>query len=96
MSVLRGPKWPIRVVFGTFDAIALRLLAEQQAKREELRMVSGMLPICPSCRKIRDDEGFWHRVEDYVEDHADVSFTHGICPGCGRTLYPDLVQDDDL
>ena len=44
-----------------------------------------------NCKKIRDDQGYWSHVEDYVSDHADVHFTHGLCPGCLDTLYPDMA-----
>jgi len=70
-----------------------RLLAELQARTEELGTLSGMLPICPLCKNIRDDAGFWHRVEDYVSGHADVTFTHGICPDCITKLYPDIAEE---
>ncbi len=60
---------------------------------EEINTLKGILPICANCKNIRDDEGYWHMVESYIRSHADVSFTHGICPDCAKELYPDLVDD---
>ena len=55
----------------------------------ELNTLRGILPICASCKKIRDDQGYWHQVENYMRDHAEVEFSHGICPECFAKLYPE-------
>ena len=55
--------------------------------------LSGFLPICASCKKIRDDQGFWSQIESYIQKHSDAKFSHGICPECTRKLYPDLVDN---
>jgi tetratricopeptide (TPR) repeat protein len=55
----------------------------------KVKKLSGLLPICANCKKIRDDDGYWHEVEIYVRNHADVLFSHGICPDCGQELYPE-------
>ncbi len=52
--------------------------------------LSGLLPICSNCKKIRDDKGYWNRLEGYIQEHSDAEFTHGICPECVKKLYPDL------
>lgn len=57
-----------------------------------VRTLRGLLPICASCKKIRDDEGYWHRVEHYVKDRTHAEFSHSICPDCAKELYPDWVQ----
>jgi PAS domain S-box-containing protein len=57
-----------------------------------VKSLSGLLPICASCKKIRDDKGYWSQVESYVEKHSDATFTHGICPDCIKKLYPDLAK----
>jgi hypothetical protein len=49
-----------------------------------------MLPICSSCKKIRDDEGYWQQIEEYIRDHSEADFTHGICNDCVKELYPDF------
>jgi PAS domain S-box-containing protein len=56
----------------------------------ELNALRGILPICASCKKIRDDQGYWHQVENYMRDHAEVEFSHGICPECAAKLYTEL------
>lgn len=57
---------------------------------EELRQLRSLLPICSSCKKIRDDQEYWQNVEDYLEAHHEIDFTHGICPDCARRLYPTI------
>ena len=52
--------------------------------------LSGLLPICANCKKIRDDKGYWNRLEGYIQDHSNAEFTHGICPECVNELYPDI------
>lgn len=65
-----------------------KLIAELQAALSQVKQLSGLLPICASCKKIRDDEGYWHQVEVYIRDHAHVEFSHSICPDCMVKLYP--------
>jgi hypothetical protein len=60
----------------------------------DVRQLSGMLPICASCKKIRNDKGYWEAIDAYLRDHSDVEFTHGICPECVETLYPDVPPHD--
>lgn len=55
----------------------------------EVRTLSGLLPMCSSCKKIRDDQGCWNTLEGYVEAHSEAEFTHGMCPDCARRLYPE-------
>ncbi len=57
-----------------------------------VRTLSGLLPICAHCKHIRDDEGYWHRVEHYVQKHTHAEFSHGICPDCARKLYPEVAR----
>ncbi len=66
-----------------------RLITELQQALAEVRTLSGLLPMCANCKKIRDDQGYWTRLEAYFQARADVSFTHGICPECLKSLYPD-------
>jgi CheY-like chemotaxis protein len=73
-----------------------RELAKQnrQLKRalEEIKIISGLLPICSRCKKIRDDEGYWHQVEQYIQDHSKIKFSHSLCPECAKHLYPDIAD----
>lgn len=59
-----------------------RTIEELQKALAQVKQMSGMLPICSSCKKIRDDRGYWNAVEKYVTDHSDATFTHGLCPDC--------------
>ncbi len=75
-------------------AVADRELKKQTEELQralgEIRQLKGIIPICSSCKKIRDDRGFWHQVESYLQSHSDAAFSHGICPDCVKKLYPDL------
>lgn len=63
-------------------------LKKLQRARHEIITLSGLIPICSHCKKVRDDKGYWNQVESYIEDHSNASFSHGICPECSRKLYP--------
>ncbi len=67
-----------------------RLINELTAALARVKQLSGLLPICSSCKKIRDDKGYWKAIEKYISEHSEAEFTHGICPDCLRELYPDL------
>lgn len=70
------------------------LLAEKERLEEsmaEIRILRGILPICSSCKKIRDDQGLWNQVEAYIDQHSEAEISHGICPDCAKRLYPDLT-----
>ncbi len=58
----------------------------------EIKILSGLLPICASCKKIRDDQGYWTQLESYISEHSEVVFTHGCCPDCMKKLYPELYM----
>lgn len=59
----------------------------------EIKILRGLLPICASCKRIRDDEGYWQKLEKYIQDRSDAQFSHSICPECIQKLYPDLEDD---
>jgi hypothetical protein len=65
-----------------------KLINELQEALANIRTLKGLIPICSSCKKVRDDKGYWQQVEVYVRDHSEAEFTHGICPDCFRKLYP--------
>jgi PAS domain S-box-containing protein len=70
-----------------------RLVGELQAALAEVRTLQEILPICSYCRKVRDDENYWHSVEEYVSAHTDTRFSHGVCPSCYTTnVEPQLEQ----
>jgi hypothetical protein len=67
-----------------------RLIKELQDALAEVRTLSGFLPICSSCKKIRDDTGYWNQIEAYISKHTQADFSHSLCPKCAKKLYPDL------
>jgi hypothetical protein len=67
-----------------------RLIAEIQEALDSVKTLSGMLPICASCKKIRNDQGYWEQIEKIVSEKSDARFSHSICPDCATKLYPDL------
>lgn len=69
-----------------------RLIEELQTALAKVRRLTGLLPICASCKQIRDDKGYWHDVTVYVKNHSDASFSHGLCPDCAKKLYPELFD----
>ena len=58
----------------------------------EVKLLSGLLPICASCKKIRDDQGYWNQIEAYIQRHSQAQFSHSICPECMQKLYPDFAD----
>ena len=61
-----------------------------QLALSEVKTLSGLLPICTSCKKIRDDKGYWNQIESFIRDRSEAEFSHGICPDCAKKLYPDM------
>ncbi|UCG80462.1 MAG: PAS domain S-box protein [Desulfobacterales bacterium] len=69
-----------------------KLVHELQDALAEVRTLSGLLPICASCKKIRDDKGYWRQLEAYIRDHSEAEFSHSICPECKRRIYSELYE----
>ena len=98
----------ILVLAGVFLSVAIALITvryvlkvekilvhernELQAALSEIKTLSGLLPICASCKKIRDDKGYWNQLELYIRDHSEAEFSHSICPTCAEKLYGDLIK----
>lgn len=66
------------------------LIEKLQDSLANVKQLSGLLPICSSCKKIRDGKGYWNQIEGYIRDHSEVNFSHGICPECTKKLYPNI------
>lgn len=66
---------------------------ELQQALKEVKTLRGLIPICASCKKIRNDGGFWQQLEDYLSEHSGVEFSHGLCQPCIKKLYPGVYQD---
>lgn len=68
------------------------LISELQEALANIKTLSGLLPICASCKKIRDDKGYWKQIESFIEVHSEAKFSHGICPDCAEKLYPEFYK----
>jgi response regulator RpfG family c-di-GMP phosphodiesterase len=68
------------------------LIEELKAALARIKTLSGLIPICTHCKKVRDDRGYWEQVEAFVSRHSDAEFTHGLCPVCVEKLYPDWAR----
>ena len=66
------------------------LINKLQDTLSQVKQLSGLLPICASCKKIRDDQGYWNQIEAYIKERSEARFSHGICPDCAKRLYPDF------
>ncbi len=65
------------------------MIHELQEAFAKIKVLSGFIPICASCKKIRDDQGYWNQLEAYIQSHTEAQFSHGICPDCATALYSD-------
>lgn len=83
-------------------ASALRLKQEMDRRKArereleqalaEVKVLRGFIPICASCKNVRNDEGYWQQIEGYIQQHSEALFSHGICPACAKRLYPEYYE----
>jgi hypothetical protein len=78
--------------FGLYVLNSQRVEYDLLKARDEVKALKGIIPICSSCKKIRDDKGYWTQVESYIRTHSEAEFSHSICPECVKKLYPDLAE----
>ena len=71
------------------------LISKLREALDKVKTLSGFLPICASCKKIRDDQGYWNQIESYITHHSEAVFSHGICPDCAQKLYPEYFSPDN-
>jgi PAS domain S-box-containing protein len=69
------------------------LITELQEALAQVKTLSGLLPICAACKKIRDDNGYWNQIEVFIQEHSDAEFTHSFCPDCMKRLYPEVFNE---
>lgn len=98
-AMLGGEATPINWRESLFESIAIILLAVvtlgiTRQVFKKMKYLEGILPVCASCKKIRDDKASWHQIEEYIRDRSAVDFSHGICPDCARKLYPELFKEE--
>jgi hypothetical protein len=84
------------------DEILSRRRAEQEKEKvivelkdaiSKIKILSGLIPICASCKKIRDDKGYWNQIEVYISEHSEAEFTHGLCSDCTKKIYPEFYKE---
>ena len=101
LSVIKDDRQNVVSVVGVVRDISQRkqaeeerekLIAELQSALAEVKTLTGFIPICAACKKIRDDQGYWNQIEAYVQEHSNAEFSHSICPDCIKELYPDLYE----
>jgi hypothetical protein len=80
----------ILFLFIIFGLIVGNTISRLEEALQNVKTLTGFLPICANCKKIRNDEGYWQQIEEYIRDHSDVDFTHGICNECVEKLYPEF------
>lgn len=73
-----------------------KLIDELREALSKVKTLSGLLPTCAGCHKIRDEEGEWHEMETYICEHSDAGFSHGLCPRCAQRLYPEVFGDQSI
>ncbi len=85
----------IRVAQRMLDiqAVLTEKVEKLEEALDEIKTLKGFIPICANCKQIRDDKGYWNRLETYIQKHSEAVFTHSICPDCVQKLYPDLGID---
>lgn len=81
------------LVFGII--YLLKLIKELTEALDSIKTLKGLLPICASCKKIRDDKGSWVHIENYIKLHSEAEFTHGICEECAKKLYPSFYTAEN-
>lgn len=69
-----------------------KALFEREAALNDVKILRGFLPICASCKKIRDDKGYWTQIEEYIKAHSEADFSHGLCQDCAKRLYPNFYK----
>jgi hypothetical protein len=62
---------------------------------DRINKINGLLPICSSCKKIRDDDGYWNEIEAYISEHSEADFSHSLCPECAKKLYPQYYKKEE-
>ncbi len=70
-----------------------QMITDLQETLNEVKVLSGLLPICAKCKKIRDSEGYWQQIEQYIRDRSDAEFSHAVCRDCAKELYPDIYRE---
>lgn len=82
-------------IFYNYEKRRAKNLMLIQEANDQVKILSGFLPICASCKKIRDDNGYWNQIESYIKEHSEADFSHSICPECAKKLYPEFTKGSE-
>lgn len=102
-ATIRNEKGIIIGALETLEDITERKAAEQEREAlildlkqalSKIKILRVLLPICASCKKIRNDQGYWEQIETYIQEHSDAEFSHGFCPECAARLYPEIFNKE--
>jgi hypothetical protein len=98
---VHDPKTPQTYYEGSIEDITERKEAEDEREKlilelqdalAKVKTLSGLLPNCSACKRIRNDKGYWNQIEIYIQSHSDAEFTHSFCPECMKRLYPEIFD----
>ena len=108
MDYIRKPVSSVELVARVSSALTLReeritrkareqelLMRTQELEQalREVKVLRKLIPICANCKRVRTDAGDWQQLEEYIQDHSEVEFSHGVCQVCMRQVYPDVFKD---
>lgn len=98
-EVLVLEQWNLRQEIEKYPAVAIELLQMlcrriRAIEKSMINTLGALLPICADCKKIREENGSWTPIEEYIRDHSESEFSHGLCPECAKTLYPEFYKGD--
>jgi CRP/FNR family cyclic AMP-dependent transcriptional regulator len=97
-EVLCLQQWDLRQEIEKYPVVAIELLQMlcrriRAIEKSMIKTLGAVLPICASCKRVREDQDSWIAIEEYISDHSETEFTHGICPKCAKELYPEFYRD---
>jgi hypothetical protein len=93
MAVLNAPITVLALILYAY--LVDRTAWQTRALEKKVRVLEGILPICASCKRIRDEKGDYEQIEKYITKHSEASFSHGICPECAKKLYPEYFKNKE-
>jgi hypothetical protein len=91
VAVLNAPITVLALILYAY--LVDRIAWQKRALEKKVRVLEGILPLCASCKRIRNEKGEYEQIEKYITEHSEASFSHGICPDCRKKLYPEYFKD---
>ncbi len=95
-SAVKSLRWIVWFQMAGTALLILLIVLILRSQLSRVRTLHGLIPICSHCKKVRNDDGYWNQVEEYVSTHSEADFSHGLCPDCLMELYPDFAAELDL